>query len=196
MAFAISSRPGGCIQRDALEAAHDQSFDPADGRKVLLNRVADLSSAVFGEMCLMQNHDSQAPFELKTSTGPAVEFNDGRDIHSQREGCAEGIAIRAGGGLLARYRQSRFLRENPRHDGEIYSLVHRLAAQDTNFHHPCVGGVKLQAEFYKSQLAGDIGDIRSLRMSGKAAPHLTVVPPQEKIGRVVRTSWTRRSTLA
>ncbi|MBR9971894.1 hypothetical protein KEC16_09215, partial [Magnetospirillum sp. J10] len=38
-----------------------------DGRQVVLNRVADLASAVFGEMCLIQDGGFQALLELRAS---------------------------------------------------------------------------------------------------------------------------------
>lgn len=47
----------------------DRVFDVGDteGRKIFLNKVADLSSAVFGEMCLAQNKDLQALLNMKPS---------------------------------------------------------------------------------------------------------------------------------
>jgi hypothetical protein len=47
----------------------DRVFDvgDTDGRKIFLNKVADLSSAVFGEMCLAQNKDLQALLNMKPS---------------------------------------------------------------------------------------------------------------------------------
>jgi hypothetical protein len=50
----------------------------------------------------------------------------------------------------------------------------------------------LRAEFDKSQIAGDIGEIRSLRVSGNAGPQMAVTPPvlEERQSRLVRTSRT------
>lgn len=41
--------------------------DDGDGRKIFLNKVADLSSAVFGEMCLAQAKDLQALLNMEPS---------------------------------------------------------------------------------------------------------------------------------
>lgn len=47
----------------------DRVFDvgDTDSRKIFLNKVADLSSAVFGEMCLAQAKDLQALLNMKPS---------------------------------------------------------------------------------------------------------------------------------
>ena len=63
--------------RDALNTAgggnatlwkrpDDRLFDlgSTDWRKVFLNKVADLSSAVFGEMCFAQSRDMQALLDM------------------------------------------------------------------------------------------------------------------------------------
>ena len=52
------------------ERAEDRLFKMSgenDGKQILLNKVADLTSAVCGEMCLVQQSDLQALLELKTS---------------------------------------------------------------------------------------------------------------------------------
>src|SRR5262249_23705355 len=48
------------------ERALDRLFSclEGDGRQIMLNRVADLSSAVFGEMCLLQRDGLQALIAL------------------------------------------------------------------------------------------------------------------------------------
>ncbi|TMM47384.1 hypothetical protein [Qipengyuania marisflavi] len=53
----------------------DRIFDvgDGDGRKIFLNKVADLSSAVFGEMCLAQAKDLQTLLKMETSE---VELSD------------------------------------------------------------------------------------------------------------------------
>ena len=51
------------------QRVQDRIFDVPDGhnRKIVLNKVADLSSAVFGEMCLVQSDGYQALLELKAA---------------------------------------------------------------------------------------------------------------------------------
>src|SRR5882672_6401894 len=51
------------------ERAQDRLLDLGDSsaRQILLNKVADLSSAVFGEMCLVQSGDLQALLDLKAT---------------------------------------------------------------------------------------------------------------------------------
>ena len=48
----------------------DRLFDIGgdDARKIFLNKVADLSSAVFGELCLAQSRDMQALLNLEPAT--------------------------------------------------------------------------------------------------------------------------------
>lgn len=47
----------------------DRVYDVGDedGKKIFLNKVADLSSAVFGEICLAQNRDLQALLGMQPS---------------------------------------------------------------------------------------------------------------------------------
>src|SRR5687768_16332366 len=59
------------VDRSSLwERPQDRLFDigDGDGRKIFLNKVADLSSAVFGEMCLAQSRDLQALLSMEPST--------------------------------------------------------------------------------------------------------------------------------
>lgn len=51
------------------ERPEDRVFDmgSGDNRKIFLNKVADLSNAVFGEMCLAQAKDLQALLNMKPS---------------------------------------------------------------------------------------------------------------------------------
>jgi len=55
-------------------------------------------------------------------------------------------------------------------------------------------GVRLQAEFDKSQIAGDIGDIKSIRIGGRAAPQLAVriSPAQPTVAQTTSRTTTRK----
>ncbi|MEY9748611.1 hypothetical protein ABIF65_007985 [Bradyrhizobium japonicum] len=152
----------------------DRFFDVPDGgsRKVLLNKVADLASAVFGEMCLVQSDGMQALLEL-TAANVKLSNLTTAEIFKLQESTAP--------------KNSQFIR------GMVYWLciqdhIFFVKTQSMTAEHlrqyiewllkhassalPSSANVKLQAEFDRATVGGDIGEIRSLRISGNAAPLL------------------------
>ena len=67
----------------------DRVFDvgDGDGRKIFLNKVADLSSAVFGEMCLAQAKDLQALLNMKPSEVKLSDLGAQGSAHFQTTWC-------------------------------------------------------------------------------------------------------------
>lgn len=148
------------------------SVPDADGKKIFLNKVADLSSAVFGEMCLAQNKDLQAllnmkPSEMKLSdlTTATVYDLDEREAPSGSQfvrGLAYWLAI--GNHILFVKTHSM----TPEHVRQYidWLLKSRGAVIDPGL------TFELNAEFDKTATAGDIGEIRNLRVAGKSAPQV------------------------
>lgn len=187
--------------RDALNKAgagqsalwsrpQDRVFDVGDseGRKIFLNKVADLSSAVFGEMCLAQSRDMQALLNMTPSlvqlsnlTTAVVYDLDEREAPTGSEfirGLAYWMAI---GNHVFFVKTHLMNAELLSHylDWLLRSRASVIAA-DLSF--------ALDAELDKTKTAGDIGEIRSLRVTGKAAPQISVAPPSEPTKREVKTS--------
>lgn len=150
----------------------DRVFDlpDAENRKVVLNKIADLSSAVFGEMCLLQTDGFQALLELRAANVQTSNITTAEIFNLQERTAPQ---------------NSQFIR------GMIYWLVignHLLFVKtqsmtaDTLRKYldwlfrvrstalPASGTMTLQAEFDRSQIGGDIGEIKSLKLSGNASP--------------------------
>jgi hypothetical protein len=161
----------------------DRVFDvgDGDGRRIFLNKVADLSDAVFGEMCLAQAKDLQTllsmqPTEVELSdltTATVYDLNE-REAPTGSQfirGLAYWIAI--GNHVL-------FVK--------THSMTPELVRLYIDWLIKTRGGVMdpgasfaLNAEFDKTATAGDIGEIRNLRVTGKSAPQIiNIEGPIEK----------------
>lgn len=159
-----------------------------DGRKIFLNKVADLSSAVFGEMCLAQAKDLQALLSMKSSqvklsdlTTATVYDLDEREAPKGSQfvrGLAYWIAI--GNHVL-------FVKTHSMTPELVRLYLDWLLKKGGAVMDPALA-FALNAEFDKTKSAGDIGEIRSLRVAGKAAPQMAVTVPDEPQERQVTTS--------
>lgn len=167
----------------------DRVFDVGggDGRQIFLNKVADLSDAVFGEMCLAQVKDLQTllsmePAEVELSdltTATVYDLNEREAPDGSRfiRGLAYWIAI--GNHVL-------FVKTQ--------SMTHELVRLYLDWLLKSRGAVvdpamsfALNAEFDRTATAGDIGEIRNLRVTGKSAPQVISIA-QEPTKREVKTS--------
>ncbi len=167
----------------------DRVFDvgDGDGRKIFLNKVADLSSAVFGEMCLAQAKDLQALLKMEASE---VELSDLTTaiVYDLKESAAP--------------QGSQFIRglaywmaiENHVLFVKTHSMTPDLVRQYLDWLLKVRGAVTdpslnfgLDAEFDKTMTAGDIGEIRNLRVRGKSAPQVISVEGEVET-KEVRTS--------
>ena len=158
------------------ERAQDRSFDLADSanRQIFLNKVADLSSAIFGELCLVQQGDLQALLELRTSTvqlsnvTTAEIFNLGERHAPNGSQFVRGMAywLAVGDHVL-------FVKTHAMLPDHIQAYFDWLLKAQTATIGTSIS-FKLQAEFDRAQIVGDVGEIRSLRVSGKSSPQLAV----------------------
>lgn len=152
----------------------DRVFDvgDSDGRKIFLNKVADLSSAVFGEMCLAQAKDLQAllnmePSEVKLSdlTTATVYDLDEREA-PQGSQFVRGLAY-----WLAIGNHVLFVKTHSMTPELVRLYLDWLLKSRGAVVDPALS-FTLNAEFDKTATAGDIGEIRNLRVSGKSAPQV------------------------
>jgi hypothetical protein len=158
-----------------------------DGRKIFLNKVADLSSAVFGEMCLAQAKDLQALLKMEPSEVELSDLTTATVYDLNESEAPEGSQfIRGLTYWLAIGNHVLFVKTHSMTPELLRLYLEWLLKARGKVIHPQLG-IALNAEFDKTMSAGDIGDIRSLRISGKSAPQAISVPgePEKK---VVKTS--------
>ncbi len=173
------------------ERPEDRLFDIGgdDGRKIFLNKVADLSSAVFGEMCLAQARDLQA---LLNMTPSKVQLSDLTtavvyDL-DEREAPRGSQFIRGLVYWMAIGNHVFFVKTHSMTAELMQQYVDWLLKVRTSTLHADLQ-FALQAEFDQTLVASDIGEIRSLRVTGKASPQIAVVlPPEPDQPREVKTS--------
>ncbi len=166
------------------ERPGDRLFDlgGADNRRVFLNKVADLSSAVFGELCLAQTRDLQAllsmtpsKVQLSNLTTAVVYDLDEREAPTGSQfirGLAYWMAI--GNHLF-------FVKTHSMSSDLIHQYLDWMLKAKTSVAGPDLV-FALQAEVDQTQGAGDIGDIRSLRVAGKTAPQMRITPSSDGDG--------------
>ncbi|MBA4043393.1 MAG: hypothetical protein C0511_18295 [Hyphomicrobium sp.] len=152
----------------------DRVFDvgDSDSRKIFLNKVADLSDAVFGEMCLAQAKDLQTLLKMETTevelsdltTATVYDLNEREAPDGSRfiRGLAYWIAI--GNHVL-------FVKTHSMTPELVRLYLDWLLKTRGGVMDPGAG-FALNAEFDKTATAGDIGEIRNLRVTGKSAPQI------------------------
>ncbi|MCK8788183.1 hypothetical protein M0638_27930 [Roseomonas sp. NAR14] len=164
---------------------------PPDERQLILNKVADLKSAVFGEMCLVEAKGLQALLELKTANVALSDLTIAEIYALQERSAPTGSHfIRGMAYWMAISNHLFFVRLHSMGHEHLRQYFEWLLKGELQKIDGCPS-FSLQAEFDVSTTTADIGDIRSLRVKGKSAPQFNVVPiidPAEK-----RTVATARS---
>lgn len=152
----------------------DRVFDvgDSDGRKIFLNKVADLSSAVFGEMCLAQAKDLQALLNMKPSEVKLSDLTTATvyDL-DEREAPKGSQFVRGLAYWLAIGNHVLFVKTHSMTPELVRLYIDWLLKSRGAVVDPAVP-FALNAEFDKTATAGDIGEIRNLRVAGKSAPQV------------------------
>lgn len=153
---------------------HDRVFDAndAEGRKIFLNKVADLSSAVFGEMCLAQAKDLQALLNMKPSEVKLSDLTTATvyDL-DEREAPQGSQFVRGLAYWLAIGDHVLFVKTHSMTPELVRLYIDWLLKSRGAVVDPSLA-FALNAEFDKTATAGDIGEIRNLRVAGKSAPQI------------------------
>lgn len=152
----------------------DRVFDTGetDGHKIFLNKIADLSDAVFGEMCLAQEKDLQALLKMEPSEVELSDLTTAIVYDLEEREPPEGSQfIRGLAYWLAVGNHVFFVKTHSMTPDLIKSYINWLlktrgAVIDTKI------TLNLSAEFDKTATAGDIGEIRNLRVAGKSLPQV------------------------
>lgn len=163
------------------ERPEDRLYDlgGTDSRRIFLNKIADLSSAVFGELCLAQNRDLQALLNMKPSKVQLSDLTTAvvYDLN-EREAPTGSQFIRGLAYWMVIGNHMFFVKTHSMSSDLIHQYINWLlkiktttVSSDLNF--------ALQAELDQTQGAGDIGDIRSLRIAGKSSPQIKITPSND-----------------
>jgi hypothetical protein len=158
------------------ERAEDRLLDLGEpgGKQLILNKVADLSSAVFGEMCLIQSRGLQALLERRVSKVKLSDLTTAEIFNLDERFAPNGSQfIRGMGYWLAIGNHLFFIKTQSLLANHMADYIKWLLEQSAS-----IAAKKylfnLRAEFDRTQLIGDLGDIKKLRVSGISTPHIAV----------------------
>ena len=173
-------RPG---DRVFLEGAED-------GRQILLNKVADLEDAVFGELCLAQGHDLQALLNLEPSSVQLSDLTTATVYNLDERTAPDGTQfIRGMIYFLVISNHVFFVKLHAMNPSSIKEYFDWLLSQG-GARMPDGATTHMQAEFDVSKVPGGVGEITSLRVSGNMSSQM-VLPISAQIG-APREATTKR----
>lgn len=158
--------------------AQDRVFtvSDSDSKQIVLNKIADLQGAIFGEMCLVQSSGLQALLRLQASDAQLSNLTVAQIYDLQENTAPSGSQfIRGMLYWLAIGDHIFFVKTQSMSSDNFKDYVDWLLKQ-TGSSIQSSSQITIQAAFDKSQVAGDIGDIKSLRVSGRAAQPMVVQP--------------------
>lgn len=198
-ATALKGKTLEALCRDALNTESEKSklwsrpedrvFDVGDGegRRIFLNKVADLSDAVFGEMCLAQAKDLQALLKMEPSEVELSDLTTATVYDLEETEAPTGSQfIRGLAYWLAIGNHVLFVKTHSMTPELVRLYLNWLLKTRGAVIDPSLG-FELNAEFDPTARAGDIGEIRNLRVSGKSAPQAISIPDESE-KREVKTS--------
>ncbi len=198
-ATALKGKTLEALCRDALNTESEKSklwsrpedrvFDVGDGegRRIFLNKVADLSDAVFGEMCLAQAKDLQALLKMEPSEVELSDLTTATVYDLEETEAPTGSQfIRGLAYWLAIGNHVLFVKTHSMTPELVRLYLNWLLKTRGAVIDPSLG-FELNAEFDPTATAGDIGEIRNLRVSGKSAPQAISIPDESET-REVKTS--------
>lgn len=161
------------------EAISDRLMAPegVTGFELVLNRVADLSSAVFGEMCLVHHNGLQTLLQLKAKKHQLSTLTLAEIYDILESGAPEGTRyIRGLSYFLAINNHFFFVRTQSLNEEHIQGYIDWLLRTQPM---PADAKTLLEAKIDPSISAKDIGEIRALRVGGPAFPQMSVAPVNE-----------------
>ncbi len=176
---ALSSASGAGVA--LWERAPDRLFDLGDdnGSQIILNRVADQGSAVFGEMCLVHSRGFQALLQLDASKVQLSNLTFAEIYELQERAAPKGSQFLRGlvywlaiGDHLFFVKTQSMTVDLMRQylDWLLKSGGSVLGSADT---------FAIEAEFDKTLSAGDLGDISNMRVTSTSGTTLRVVPDDD-----------------
>lgn len=162
-----------------------------EGRQILLNKVADLKDAVFGELCLAQGHDLQALLNLEPSSVQLSDLTTATVYNLDERTAPDGTQfIRGMIYFLVIANHVFFVKLHAMNPSSIKEYFDWLLSQDGALL-PAGTITHMQAEFDVSKVPGGVGEITSLRVSGNMTSQM-VLPISAQIGAPRETSTKRK----
>lgn len=163
------------------ETIEDRVMPLADGSgmELVLNRVADLQSAVFGEMCLVHQNAMQALLELNSSKQKlsALTVAEIYDL-TEKAAPAGSRYVKGLTYFLSISNHLFFLRTQSLTYDHLEKYIEWLIIQGGAG--LAAGTASFKSKFDKSVFAGDIGDVQALRVSGPSFPQMNITPTTQK----------------
>lgn len=165
---------------DLFKRLHDRVMDLGGdaATKVILNRVADLADAVFGEMCLVDERGLQAFLQMKAEQVQLSDLTKAEIFALAEKSAPEGLQfVRGLGYWLLIGDHIFFVKTQALTPDHIHGYLdwllksHEQLAAEATF--------RLQAEVDKTLGAGDIGDIKKLRVTSRSAPAIMLIDDGE-----------------
>lgn len=170
------------------ERAPDRRFTLDDGSQatILLNRVADLRDAVFGELCLIEPHGLQALLDLHAERRQLSDLTTAEIFAlEEREAPVGSQFIRGLLYWLSIGNHMFFIKTQSMTGDRLHAYLNWLLKKEAM---PIDVAFRLQAQLDRAQGAGDVGDIRRLTVSGK-----TITPaPEERVEGAAREQDVRQ----
>lgn len=167
----------------------DRIFTDPEGmqQQIILNRVADLTSSVFGEICLVDTRSLQALIQQTASTVSLSSLTVAEIYELQETKAPSGTQfVRGMAYWLAIGDHLLFVKTNSMSPRLMQKYLSWLV-QGKKGSFPIDTSFVLQAEFDKSQISGDIGDIRGLRVKGGSAPQFVANVVSDEVKEVSTT---------
>ncbi len=144
--------------------------------ELVLNRVADLSSAVFGEMCLVHSKGLQALLQMKAKKHQLSTLTLAEIYELLESGAPEGTKyIRGLSYFLVIGNHFFFIRTQSLNEAHVQTYIDWLLRTDPKVV-PQGATTLLEARIDPSISAKDIGEIKALRVSGPNFPQMSVAP--------------------
>lgn len=174
---ALDEKDGSGLSRWERIQSRFHALNDVEKREITLNRVADLKSAVFGEMCLVQANGVQALLELNASKKQLSDITTAEVFDLSEKNAPKGTQFIRGMAYWLAVNDNLFFVKTQSLSAE---MVHNYIAWLVSAHTPAGSAPKFQAEFDRTQVAGDIGDINFIKVSGKGMPQMAILPPDSK----------------
>ena len=139
-------------------------------RKILLNKVADLQSAVFGELCFIQGDGLEALIELTENQVKTSRYTTAQIFKLAEAAAPKNSQFIRGMGYWLTIKDHLLFVKTQSLTAEHLRQYFEWLLKVRSTALPQTAAVNLQGEFDPSQSGGDIGEIKSLRVSGNAIP--------------------------
>lgn len=163
------------------ESIEDRVLDlgASDGMEIVLNRVADQSSAVFGEMCLVHKNGVQALLQLTAKKHQTSSLTLAEIYSLTEQGAPTGSRyVRGLAYFLAVGDHLFFIRTQslvPEAIDTYLKWLLTMGKGGLDPSHP----IDFESQFDKAALGGDIGDVKALRVSGPSFPQMRIQPTND-----------------